>query len=254
MNKDSIKNYYELIDKNLQKKPKLDATFKNHHILPNSMILCIGSTGAGKTNSLMEFLSRKNNAFYEILLYTGSTTDEPLYNYLQKQIPDMQVFNNINDFPSLNEFDNEDKEKEKLAIFDDFINLNKKEMVKINEYLTSGRKYGFTCWLMAQSYTAVPKIITRNCNYFIIFKLNDNVTINCILKNHNIHNVESEIFRDAYFESIKEPRNFFMVDLKGGKLTHMRNNFLNFLPCEKTLKYHSIFGGLDKYNASKNKI
>ena len=48
--KDTIKNYYEIIDKNLQKKPKLDKNFNAHHILPNSMIICIGGTGSGKTN------------------------------------------------------------------------------------------------------------------------------------------------------------------------------------------------------------
>jgi len=227
--KDSINNYYELIDKNLQKKPKLDKNFKMHQILPNSMILCIGGNGSGKTNALIEFLNRKSNAFYEILLYTGSTTDEPLYNYLQKQIPDMKVFNNIAELPSLSEFDNDGKDQEKLIIFDDFINLTKKEMVKINEYLTSGRKFGFTVWLMAQNYTSVPKIITRNCNYFILFKLNDNTSINNIIRNHNIHGIEKEDFKNAYINSTSEPRQFFMIDLKGGKLTHLRNNFLNFL-------------------------
>ena len=227
--KDFINNYYELIDKNLQKKPKLDKNFKMHQILPNSMILCIGGTGSGKTNALIEFLNRKSNAFYEILLYTGSTTDEPLYNYLQKQIPDMTVFNNIAELPSLSEFDNDGKDQEKLIIFDDFINLTKKEMVKINEYLTSGRKFGFTVWLMAQNYTSVPKIITRNCNYFILFKLNDNTSINNIIKNHNIHGIDKEDFKNAYINSTSEPRQFFMIDLKGEKRTHLRNNFLNFL-------------------------
>ncbi len=46
--KDCINNYYELIDKSLQKKPKLDTNFKMHQILPNSMVMCIGGTGSGK--------------------------------------------------------------------------------------------------------------------------------------------------------------------------------------------------------------
>ena len=141
----------------------------------------------------------------------------------------MKIFNNIAELPSLKEFDNDGKDQEKLIIFDDFINLNKKEMVKINEYLTSGRKFGFTVWLMAQNYTSVPKIITRNCNYFILFKLNDNTSINNIIRNHNIHGIEKEDFKNAYITSTSEPRQFFLIDLKGGKLTHLRNNFLNFL-------------------------
>ena len=44
------------------------------------MILCIGGTGSGKTNALLNFLSRKNNAFYDIIIFSGSSTDEPLYN------------------------------------------------------------------------------------------------------------------------------------------------------------------------------
>ena len=230
MNKnDQIKNYYEIISKDLQKKPKLDSNYKKHHILPNSMVMCIGGTGSGKTNALMEFLNRKNNVFYEIIIFTGSTADEPLYNSLQKNMPDVKLYTDINELPSLNEFDNDEKNKEKLIIFDDFINLTKKEMVKINQYLTSGRKFGFTVWLMAQSYTAVPKLITRNCNYFIIFKLADNVTINCILRNHNIYNIDKDIFKKAYVNAVTEPRNFLMIDLKGDKSTHIRHNFLDFI-------------------------
>ena len=227
--KDSIKNFYELIDKDLQNKPKLDSNFSKHHILPNSMIICIGGTGSGKTNSLVNFLSLKNNAFYDIILFTGSTADEPLYNFLQKKIPAMKIFNDINEFPSLSEYDDEDKNKEKLCIFDDFINLNKKEMKKINEYLTSGRKLGFSVWCMAQSYISVPKIITRNCQYFIIFKLNDNTTINNIIRNHNIHNVDKDMFKDIYVMSTSQPRNFLLIDLKGDKAKHLRNNFTNFI-------------------------
>jgi geranylgeranyl pyrophosphate synthase len=58
-------------------------------------------------------------------------------------------------------------------------------MKKLNEYLTAGRKFGFTVWCMAQNYTSIPKVITRNLQYIILFKLNDNVSINNIIKNHN---------------------------------------------------------------------
>ena len=69
-NKDKVQNYYESLPKEFQKKPKVDKGFKNHYILPNSMICCIGGTGSGKTNALIDFLNRKTNAFYDIILYT----------------------------------------------------------------------------------------------------------------------------------------------------------------------------------------
>ena len=52
--------------------------------------------------------------------------------------------------PTRAEEDASSKKKPKLIIFDDFINLTKKEFKKINPFLISGRKYGFTVWLMAQ--------------------------------------------------------------------------------------------------------
>jgi len=225
---DKIKNYYELLPKNLKQERKLDANYKKHYIQPCSMICCIGGTGSGKTNALIDFLNRKNNSFYEIIIFSGSTVEEPLYNLLKQQMPEIQLYNDINQFPSLSEFDNDAKDQEKLVIIDDFINLPKKDMNKINEYLTAGRKFGFSCFVMSQNYTSVNKVITRNLNYIIMFKLNDNVSINNIIKNHNIHNLQKDKFKDFYVKATSEPRQFFMIDMKGPKNTHLRQNFLNF--------------------------
>jgi len=45
---DKVKNYYELLPKDLKRETKLDKNYKKHLIQPNSMICCIGGTGAGK--------------------------------------------------------------------------------------------------------------------------------------------------------------------------------------------------------------
>jgi len=230
---DKVNNWYEKLPTNLKRENKTDKNFKKHYILPNSMICCIGGTGAGKTNALLEFLSRKNEAFYEIIIFTGSTSDEPLYNLLKQKIPDTQVFNDINELPSLSDFDNDSKNQEKLIIFDDFINLPKKDFKKLNEYLTGGRKFGFTCFCMGQEYVSIPKTITRNCHYFIMFRLNDNVSINNIIKNHNIENVDKDLFKDMYLQATEIPRDFFMIDLKGKPETRLRHNFLNHYPIQK---------------------
>ena len=73
-----VKNWYEHIGTH-NKKIKLDKNYNKHHIQPNSMILCLGGTGSGKTNSLIDFISKKNEAFYKIIIFSGSSTDEPLY-------------------------------------------------------------------------------------------------------------------------------------------------------------------------------
>ena len=62
-----IINWYEKLKGEITKPAKLDKNFKQHYILPSSMVLSIGGTGSGKTMSLMTFLSLKNESFYEIL-------------------------------------------------------------------------------------------------------------------------------------------------------------------------------------------
>jgi len=224
-----ITNWYDKIGVNNNKK-KLPSKWKNHHISHNSMILCIGGTGTGKTNSLIDYLSRSSGEFHKIIICSFSTLDEPLYNFLQEKNDKIEFVNDVEEIPSLDEFDDETKNRAKLIIFDDFINLTKKEFKKINPYLISGRKYGFTVWLMSQEYVSIPKVITRNIQYFLLYKINDSVSVDRIIKNHNMYNVDKDVFKKAYQLATKEPLNFFLLDLKSrDPRDRYRHGFLNFL-------------------------
>ena len=224
----SIINYYDRIDKQFTRKPKRDKNFSKHLIEPCSMISCIGGTGSGKSNALVNFLSLKNDAFHKIVIFSGSTTDEPLYSFLQNKIPELEMYNDINELPSLETYDDDDKGHEKLIVFDDFINLKKKEMTKINEFLTSGRKFGFTCFVMGQNYTSIPKIITRNSHYFIVFRLGDNTSINNIIRNHNTTDIKKDDFKKEYLKATEDKGDFFMINLKNPSKP-IRKNFTELI-------------------------
>ena len=102
--------------------------------------------------------------------------------------------NDIDDVPELQEFDDEDKKKPKLIGFDDFIKVEKKKMKKIYDYLIAGRKFWFSVvWLLSQDDASVPKIIVRNILYIILFKINNNISLNNIIRNHNIADVDPSI-------------------------------------------------------------
>ena len=221
---DKIQNWYLKLDKKNQDVPTIDKDFKNHFILPNSRIALIGGSNAGKTNVLLEYLHRKNGAFYEIIIFT-SNADEPLLKQLKEDMEGIQIYTNIDDVPELSSFPNEAKQ-EKLIVFDDFITLNKKQMKKIEEYAIASRKKGFTSMYMLQNYTSCPKIIMRQIEYFILFRLNDNVTINNIIKNHNIDQIPKELFMNMYLLATSKPFQFFMLDLKNtDKKYRYRTNF-----------------------------
>ena len=224
-----LTNFYKYVpkDKNSDKMKG----YKNHFIDKNSRILMVGSSGTGKSNALINFVEKSSGEFHKIIICSFSTTDEPLYQYLHEKIPSTELINNIDDVPEVQEFDDKDKNKSKLIIFDDFINLSKKEMKKLFDYAISSRKFGFTCIFMSQSYTAVPKIISRNCNYIFLFRVNDRYSIKRIISNHGLSSsVSPETIEQMYYYAIKEPLDFFLIDLKtSDEKLRFRKNFTDFL-------------------------
>ena len=224
--KDKIVNFY---DKLGIKGAALPKTWKKTHMFNKCHTLCLGGTGSGKSNALINYISRSSGEFYKIIVCSFSTTDEPLYNMLE-ETGKIELINDIDEVPDLEEFDNKDKNKPKLIVFDDFLNVEKKKMKKIYKYLVSSRKFGFSVWLMSQDYTSVPKILVRNINYFILFKINDNISLNNIIRNHNIADVDSSIIKSACSLCTQTFGEFFMIDMKTNNLDErFRHNFLHFL-------------------------
>ena len=224
----AIINFYEKLNIKGNKLPK---NYSKHKILHTSMILALGGTGTGKTNALLNYISRSNGEFSDVIICSFNTTDEPLYNLLEEN--GATLYRDIDEVPELIEYDDDEKNHPKLIVFDDFINIENKKLKKIYNYLISGRKFGFTCWLMSQNYSSVPKVIVRNINYFIMFKLNDNISLNNIIRNHNISDVDPSIIKSALNLCTQTPPNFFMIDIKTiNKKERFRKNFLEFLDLE----------------------
>ena len=65
-------------------------------------------------------------------------------------------------------------------------------------------------------------------NAYFRFRLNDNVSINNIIRNHNVDDIDKNIFKDAYKYATKDKFNFFLIDLND-KSKRLRHNFLEFL-------------------------
>ena len=212
---------------------KNDKNFVKHLIRPNSMMAFIGNTGSGKSNGLVEFLSLKNNAFYQIIYHTASTSDEPLLHLLREHIDGIEILDTLEDLPDLENFRDADKTEEKLVIFDDILNHGVKELKQISHFFTAARKYGFSCIVMAQNYTNIPTTIRRNCSYFFLFKMTDGNTINNIIRTHNLSDVDKDALKKAYLDCIKTPLNFMLIDLTANSPMPFRHNFTKEIKFEK---------------------
>lgn len=225
---DKLTDWYTKIDKKYDQKITNDKNFNNHLIPPCSMVSVIGPTGSGKTSFLVEFLSRKPDSFYEIIIFNPVNTDEPLYTYLEDKIKGIQLINDVEDLPTLDDYKDCDKSQEKLIVFDDICNLPKKELKEIQKFYCSARKFGFTCINLSQNYTDIPTQIRRNTQIFVIFRLNDLNTINHILKTSNTSEVSGNAVKQMYHHATKTPKNFLKIDLVNRQhpFTH---NFKNIL-------------------------
>jgi ABC-type dipeptide/oligopeptide/nickel transport system ATPase subunit len=223
-----IVNFYSLLPKSKEKKT---VGFNNHYIEKNSRIMLIGQSGSGKSNSLLNFIERSSGEFHKIIICSFSTTDEALYTFLKQKIPDVELINKIEDVPKVQDFDDIEKNKPKLIVFDDFINLNKKQMKILEDYAISSRKFGFTTVFISQNYTSVPKIISRNCNYIFVFKINDRISIKRIISNHGLSDhYTPERIEQLYHYCISQPLGFLTIDLKTNDSSKiLRCGFTQFL-------------------------
>ena len=137
------------------------------------MILSIGQTGSGKTNAIVEFLHRTQGKWFEIIVFTGSNADEPIYNYLKDKIPDLVITNDPDELPKIEDYADCDKTQPKLIIFDDSVMTEAKTLKIISKWFMSARKLCFTCFFLSQDYHKVPTFIRRNVHYLQLFKITD---------------------------------------------------------------------------------
>ena len=207
---------------------KNDINFHHHFIKPCQTIGVIGPTGSGKSNWVVDFINRKNNVFFEIIYFTGSTADEALLHLLKKHIEGIEIIDDVDKLPNLTEYNDSDKANQKLIIFDDVINLTSKQLKEIQKFFNSGRKYGFTMLFLAQNYTNIPTQIRRNLMMLVLFRMNDNTTISNILRNHSSGEEKNKI-KQAYYDATALKGQCFIIDFSAPPDRKYRSNFTTFL-------------------------
>jgi hypothetical protein len=77
----------------------------------------------------------------------------------------------------------------------------------------------------------VPKIISRNCNYIFLFRINDKYSIKRIISNHGLSSsITPEMIEQFYYYAIEEPLAFLLIDLKtSDDKLRFRKGFTQFL-------------------------
>jgi len=230
MNKptNAVTNWYLQMPKQFKTPSMKDPTYKNHLIKLNSMCLVVGKTGAGKTNSIIDFLHRANGRYYRIIIFTGSNKDEPLYHYLENSIDGIELIDDIHNIPTLEALKDEDKTIPKLIIWDDSIMLDKKLLREIEKFYMCSRKFGWTNFFLSQNYISCPIFIRRNISYLMLFKICDMKDLKNILKT-----ISGDISLDKLLNMMNyctnEPLNFMTIAVNEPTASKYRKNFTEIL-------------------------
>lgn len=230
---DKVTNWIEKIPKEFKSSIKKDATYRNHLIKQKSMILAVGQTGSGKTNMVVDLLNRSSGSFYEVIIFTGSNKDEPLYNFLASRIEGLKLIDKIEEMPKIEHYKEDDhKDLPKLIVFDDSVMLEKKLMKEIDKFYMMGRKLGFSCIFLSQDYHSVPQFIRRQLMYLILFKLNDLKDMKTILSKY-CTDIDLDKLRNMLNYATESKGDFLTIAVNEPKDIRYRKNFVNILDPNK---------------------
>jgi len=102
-----------------------------------------------------------------------------------------------------------DPEKMNLMIIDDQVNEKNQDLVR--EHYLRGRKRNCSYMYLSQSYFDTPKLVKKNCNYFLLYKLTGANDVRNVAKDQ-AGDVGYELFNAIYQSAVAEPYNFLLID------------------------------------------
>lgn len=231
--RDETTNWYEKLGINTNKQK----TNPKHMIPPKSLVGLFGSTGQGKTCSFLEFMMRSQNANHElpferIIIFSGSTVDEPMYQRIKEMIPEVELIEGHENLPILADFvhNDDNKETEKVIVFDDIASLPNKQKKHICDWMKSARKLGYTSFVLAQHMFDLPTNLRGQFNICQFYRTNDSENMKIALRSKRFNGISSEELWDLYERCATGPGQFLTVDTKSIDIAKTyRQNFIGEL-------------------------
>ena len=219
-------NFYE--EKKVKKfMPKSrNPQYKNHLIKLPYRGCMVGSSGSGKSNTLLNLISIMSDTFNKIYIYTQAK--EPLYEYLASQLHEdlLTISYDLND---LRNFDEDNYYGQTLVVFDD--QVNEKDQRCINELYIRGRKLGISLLYLSQSYFKIPKIVRLQCQYIFVIKVSGKRCLNMMLSEYAL-GADKRQLENMYNYCCNNDGSFgnaLIVDLNAPQSKTYRKNYLEFL-------------------------
>lgn len=220
--------------------------FNHAYIFPQDPMLCciVGSTGSGKTMLTFRMLTTPGLLDFENLYIYTTTPKQPYYKFLKglevlgkrpiqelfleykdkksnlrtqliseiiknvagENVTGMKVIisENKSDFG----FSQLDSGKKNLIVFDDCVDEKCQDMQR--SYFTKGRHYNCHCIYQSQTFFDVDKVIRKNTNCYILFKLNPK-DLTSVMQSVD-HGKDTKRFREICRESWNEKYKYVFIN------------------------------------------
>lgn len=229
-NNDDLINFYQLKAVEALQPKTHNPNYAAHGIKVPFRMVVVGASGAGKSNITLNIISKMEDTFNKIYLYTRNR-HEPLYEYLELAIPEPDMLEVHEGLDHLRQIDmNKHFFGQTLVIFDDL--CNEKDQSKISELFIRGRKLGDGVSLiyLTQKYSLVPTVVREQCNYLILKKISGKRDILAILRNASLGAEKEELLAMYNFcVSGGDMLSFLMIDFNAKPEHQFRHNFLKVL-------------------------
>ena len=185
--------------------------FKDTQMTIPSRVGVIAPSGTGKTQWLLNFISKSTDTFGHIVVVYKQS--EPLYEFLRDKIGSKNItfYTKLTDLPNPNDLNM--GKKQVLLVFDD--QVAEKNQQKIEEYFLRGRKVagGITCIYLSQNFFGIPTLIRRQFNYVIILKLSGAKDMKQIIQNYSLGLDANEVVK-LYKDATKELFHFLKISVE----------------------------------------
>ncbi len=211
-------NFYELLPDSLRPVRQENVGFQNHGISLPCRILISGSSNAGKTLSILNYLrlaqNKKKGQYDHVTIITKKS--EPLYDFMKLKNPNnttiLEMTSPDSQLPSLESFDGR---KAHFVIFDDLIG-DKKLCEQVVPFFIRGRKlkpFPLNMCFITQDFRAVPATLRKNMTHLWLFKPSTNREISTITQDVPLLR-DSDLWRRLSIkQDPSDPNNFINVDL-----------------------------------------
>ena len=186
----------------------------------------VAASGGGKSNFMLNCLSKMSDTFGHVYICIPNGGQEPLYQFLLDKVGAKNVtfFKRATEIPPMAKFPHSDKQI--LLIFDDMVNATEPEQMIMREWFLRGRKVGkgVSMFFLSQSYFKISKFIRLQFNYLVLLKLSSMRDMSLIMSDYSL-GVQKEELLAIYKDATKLQFGFLKIDVdaRNNNLKYSRN-------------------------------